>query len=114
MILSWVTTILCDKYAWIRKRNYIVDFPNTWFVNYDKGEYTINHDHVPSTWSWVYFVNTPKGSSPLIFTSSGKKVKAEAGKLVLFPGSVYHYVPPNKCKDRIALSANVHLLPSRS
>ena len=106
-ILSWVTNILRGKYSWIGQRKLIINFPDTWFVNYDEGEYTVSHDHVPSIWSWVYYVNTPKGSSPLIFTRSGKKVKAEAGKLVLFPSSVYHYVPPNKCKDRIALSANV-------
>ena len=45
-----------------------------------------HYHHPHSSLVFVYFVNTPKGSSPLVFPTSGKKVKAEAGTLVIHPG----------------------------
>ena len=58
------------------------------------------------TFSFVYFVKTPKGSSPLIFTNSGKRIKAEEGKIVIFPGRLLHHVPKNKCEGRMTLAGN--------
>ena len=54
-----------------------------------------------------YFIKTPKESSPLIFTTSGETINAEEGKLVIFPASLIHEVPKNKCDDRIVLSGNI-------
>lgn len=35
-----------------------------WGVNYHKGDYTILHNHCPSTFSFVYYVKASEGSSP--------------------------------------------------
>tara|TARA_B100000902_G_C26858028_1_gene691636 strand:+ start:77 stop:598 length:522 start_codon:yes stop_codon:yes gene_type:complete len=79
-----------------------------WFSRYAKGQGANNHDHlVASSFSAVYFVNTPKGSSPLVFPTSGKKIKAEEGKIVIFPASLRHMVPQNKSKDRVTLAFNI-------
>ena len=78
-----------------------------WFARYNKGDYTHSHAHKPHTWSWVYFINTPRGSAPLIFTTSGKKVKAEAGKVVIFDAQVLHEVPKNKCDNRVVCAGNI-------
>ena len=43
----------------------------------------------------------------VFFNYSGKKVKAEDGKLVIFPAHVRHSVPKNKCKNRVSLIGNV-------
>jgi hypothetical protein len=81
---------------------------NLWFARYNKGDYTFDHDHA---WfalvAFVYFVNSPPGSSPLVFSTSGKKIKAEEGKVVIFPGTLRHGVPPNKCDNRIVLAGNI-------
>ena len=85
----------------------------TWFIEdcwvslYNKGDYTISHSHNPAYWSFVYFVKSPRGSSPLVFSTSGKRIKAEEGKIVIFPGCLKHEVPKNKCCDRIVLAGNV-------
>ena len=79
-----------------------------WGQLYNKDHHQALHHHVPSHWSFVYFVNTPKGSSPLVFTQSGKKVKAESGKMVIFPGSIYHHVPENKCEGRSVIAGNIY------
>ena len=81
---------------------------NIWFAKYNKGDYTLNHRHMDyAQYAIVYFVNCPKGSSPLVFTTSGKKIKAEAGKIVVFPGTIRHCVPKNNCKNRLVLAGNI-------
>ena len=74
---------------------------------YRDNEFTIKHHHYPADYAFVYFVKCPKGSSPLIFTTSGKRIKAEEGKVVIFPGNLVHHVPKNKCYDRIVLAGNI-------
>ena len=82
----------------------------TWVARLDKGQQTIRHFHHPHcSIVFVYFVNTPKGSSPLVFPTSGKKVKAEAGTLVIHPGVMQHEVPPNKCDGRITIASNLYI-----
>ena len=78
-----------------------------WITKYEKGDYTLPHHHYPSVWSFVYFVTAPKGSSPLVFPTSGKRIKAEDGKVVVFPGHVEHSVPKNKCDGRMVVAGNV-------
>ena len=56
---------------------------------------------------WVYFVRTPKGSSPFVFTYSDTPIEAEEGKIIIFPASMVHNVPRNNCKDRVVLAGNI-------
>ena len=77
-----------------------------WGVLYNEGDYITAHPHTPSLYSFVYFVNTPKGSSPLVFETSGRKIKPEAGKVVIFESRLTHKVPPNKCNGRVTISGN--------
>ena len=101
-IYYWILTILRDYYkGW----NYHIN--SSWVSIYKKGDYTKPHCHVPASFAFNYFIKTPKGSSPLIFTTSGKRIKAEEGKLTIFPGSSVHEVPKNKCDNRIVLSGNI-------
>ena len=76
-------------------------------AHYNKGDYTMSHKHVPSPFAFNYFIKTPPGSSPLVFTYSGKRVKAEEGKIVIFPGNLEHQVPKNRCDGRITLAGNI-------
>tara|TARA_B100000287_G_scaffold349756_1_gene338408 strand:+ start:942 stop:1472 length:531 start_codon:yes stop_codon:yes gene_type:complete len=77
-----------------------------WGVLYNKGDYIERHQHYPSLFSFVYFVNAPKGSSPLVFHNSGHKIKAETGKVVIFESRLIHKVPPNKSTGRCIISGN--------
>ncbi len=104
---------LDNVYCWImsllqENSHYQYLLQTGWIIKYNKGDYTIPHDHFPVTWSFVYFVKTPRGSSPLVFTTSGKRIKAEEGKVVIFPGGyMKHHVPKNRCDGRIVLAGNV-------
>ena len=112
IIEQWVRQLLMEKStlrtALRSEHGFQLNFDDTWFSGYDIDEFTAKHDHTPSTFSWVYFVRTPPKSAPLVFTTSGTKIKAEAGKVVIFPGNVWHHVPPNKCEGRIVLAGNIN------
>ena len=79
---------------------------DTWMTNYSKDDFTVSHQHNPSTYAFVYFLKCPKGSSPLIF-GGGKKVNAEEGKVVVFPAFIDHEVPENQCDNRVVLAGNM-------
>ena len=85
---------------------------NVWFAKYAKEEYTRSHSHLPAVFSFVYFIQSPSGSSPLVFTYSKKEIEPKEGLLVLFPSVLYHHVPPNKCDDRIVLAGNISVATS--
>ena len=104
LIISWVERLINTHYPYIRDYKSI----NSWFVRYRVGDETKSHDHHPCLYSWVYFVNCPKGSSPLVFSSSGKRIKAEDGKVVIFPSIMKHHVPKSRCQDRVVLVGNLN------
>ena len=101
-LVEWVLSLI--------KRDFRVtpcEAKGVWGVMYNNGDYIGEHNHQStSTYSFVYYVNTPKGSSPLVFSTSRYKVKPIPGKLVLFESRLYHYIPPNKCNQRCIISGN--------
>ena len=108
IIVEWVKNLILshevEYYNDIELFRYHI---GCWFAKYNEGDETWQHDHKQVLLSFVYFVNTPKGSSPLVLSTSGKKIKAEAGKVVIYPGMTQHHVPKNNCKDRITLAGNI-------
>jgi uncharacterized protein YjlB len=102
VVNSWVLNVL-RIYFGSSLSNYQSKVIQNWFAVYDRGDWVDCHNHFPLSFSFVYFVNCPRGSAPLKFHYSGKKVKAEEGKLVIFPAHVGHSVPKNKCKNRVSL-----------
>ena len=82
-----------------------------WLVVYNKGDETQMHTHHPFSYAFVYFVKAPKGSSPLVLTTSGRRIRAEEGKLILKGGDIWHHVPKNKCDGRIVLAGNITAIP---
>ena len=88
--------------------SWYLELKEIWGQLYNKGDYQVSHNHLPNHWSFVYYVNTPRGSSPLVFTNSKKKVAAKAGNMVIFPSWVRHQVPPNKCEERSVVAGNFY------
>ena len=105
-VFEWVIRILKETHPHLMLMDLVPH--SAWFSGYDKGDYTKLHAHHPRTFSFVYYIQCPKGSSPLVFPTSGRKIKAEEGKILIFPGHVHHYVPKNKCVGRIALAGNLN------
>ncbi len=105
-LFKWIRNNLPKKSRYFNYQ--ITEF---WVAKYFRGDYTICHSHHPCSFSFVYFVQSPKGSSPLVFTTSGKQIKAKEGRVVIFSGEMKHHVPKNKCDDRIVLAGNLFLQP---
>ena len=96
-----------------------------WGAVYHKGQISVPHNHFPFTISFVYFVQIPEGSSPLIFDESHKWnmekeitekhiIVPKTGKLVIFPSECKHSVPPSSIdEERIVIAGNLFFLPNK-
>jgi len=86
---------------------YTVICNDVWGIICNRGDYLKSHRHDPSQFSFVYYVTSPKDSSPLLFRTSGYEVKPEAGKLVIFNSRLLHEIPPNNCDGRYSFVGNL-------
>ena len=103
LIISWIKGLIINHHPDLKQ----LKREDAWFVRYKVGEESKPHKHHPSLYSWVYFVNCPKGSSPFVFTTSGKRIKAEEGKVLIFPSIIKHHVPKSRCDNRVVLVGNL-------
>ena len=112
LVLEWVTQLLTNHIGFsvaegAKEFGGKVKY-NMWFAKYNKGDYTKIHQHLPAAlFGFVYFVNSPVGSSPLVFDKSEKEVYSEAGEVVIFPGWLIHHVPSNQGEGRSVISGNL-------
>ena len=102
LVYSWIQIILNQRH-----NNWNFQVYSSWLAKYSKDQYTVSHHHIPASFSFVYFVKSPKGSSPLILTTSRKRITPDEGKVVIFPGHLNHEVPKNKCDGRMVLAGNI-------
>ena len=100
LLLQWIKSLIQRDFTSVS-----CECRSVWGIMYNQGDYVEDHNH-KSSYSFSYYVNVPKGSSPLMFTTSGHKVKVEVGKLVLFESRLNHYTLPNKCNQRCIISGN--------
>ena len=79
-----------------------------WGASYGKGEFTQEHSHWPALWSWCYYLQVPKGSSPLVFSEAGIMFEPKVGDLIIFDGQAIHSVPPCECEEkRVMIAGNI-------
>ena len=81
---------------------------NFWVMDYEDGDETLHHNHFPSHFSCVYYVEVDEGCAPLIVEE--ETIQPENGMLVVFPGHLDHEVPTTKGR-RMCASGNFHLKP---
>ena len=113
LLMKWVESFLIIPKKDERddtKIDFRYEITDFWVAKYNKGDHTIDHSHEPASYSFVYFVKSPTGSSPLIFTTSDTKIKPEEGTVVIFPGNLKHHVPTNNCDGRIVLAGNIYAM----
>jgi|TARA_B000000441_G_C21587132_1_gene257806 hypothetical protein len=81
-----------------------------WGAIYRKGDYTIEHNHIGSQYSFVYYVKSEKDAAPIIFTSPGKiELKPCTGNLLLWDGRYNHMVPEHISDNpRIIVAGNLN------
>ena len=108
------------------KRSPVIECVNFWCNRYRKGDYAINHHHLPYSFcSFAYFLKTEPHHSPFIFRVSLKHRKAwvlhsyplkifpKEGSFVVFPSYLHHEVPVHNHDDeRITISGNINVKPN--
>ena len=105
---KYIIDILNIEYPFVRERNQNFSFSQFWGNVYRIGDYAIEHDHLFSIFSIVYFLKSKINDSPLIFLPNITSILPEEGKLVIFPSYIKHKVPEHISKDtRITLSGNI-------
>jgi uncharacterized protein (TIGR02466 family) len=104
-------------------------FENSWASVYPKGAYVDRHNHGTAHWSGVYYVAVPDPEAIIRFDDPKEySLNHEphncrfrgrmqhvfyptAGKLLLWPGYLYHSSIPNNCdQDRIIISFNINTI----
>ena len=76
-----------------------------WGAHYNRDESLVRHNHFPYILSFVYYVRTPTGFSPLIIEDENVDVKE--GECVFFLAYNYHSVQPNNCDGRCVIVGNI-------
>ena len=76
-----------------------------WGAHYNSEESVIEHNHFPFTLSFVYYVRTPEGNSPIIIEDEPHNIKE--GQCIFFLSSQYHSVGQNRCDGRCSIVGNI-------
>jgi len=111
-LLKWIIQILEKDFILsnntkpyqLSSNHYSLKCVEMWGIIYKKGEGIVSHTHHPRTYAFSYYVNAPKGSSPLVFPTSGHKIKPKMGQLVVCESRLLHEVPKAKVDDRCIIA----------
>jgi hypothetical protein len=83
-----------------------------WCSVYEQSDQTIPHNHFPSDFSAVVYLDVEAQCAPIVFANS-IVVQPINHSLVLFPGLLEHHVPPTNGK-RVIVAMNIFKLPKTS
>ena len=107
-LLGWIKKVLVVDFGEWQKGYWNmppdIECKEMWAVMMDKGDEIVPHAHAPFLFSFSYYVTAPKGSAPLVLTTSGYKIKPEPGKLVIFESRLVHHVPKDKIGNRCLIA----------
>jgi hypothetical protein len=78
---------------------------NCWVSVYERGDHTISHNHWPSLFSVVVYLEADDNSSPLVFENQ-IPIKVQKNQMVMFPGWILHNVPKTE-SSRIIVAYNL-------
>lgn len=83
-----------------------------WGAIYESGHYANQHNHFPSDFACVIYLEAEENCAPIIFENH-IKVQPTADMLIIFPGVLKHEVPPTDGK-RVVVAMNLNKFPSFS
>lgn len=77
-----------------------------WCAIYEPGDFTVRHNHYPADYSCCVYLDADETSAPIIFEDKYPLQPAK-NSLVIFPGNLYHEVPPTQGR-RIIVAFNLY------
>lgn len=90
---------------------FALEVNSLWAQYYPVGAFQSSHSHLPCHWSFVFFVNCPEGSSPLVFGEEDLTIDPVPGRMLIFPSWVRHHVPHNEGENRSIVAGNFMYIP---
>ena len=112
-LVRWVGDLITRDFGReIISRDIFFKCVEVWGALYNEGDYITPHHHLPSLYSFVYYINAPKGSSP--FTLEGEDIPVRAGKVLYFKGDAIHEVKPSGVDGRCMLTGNIVYVPKQT
>jgi signal recognition particle subunit SEC65 len=78
---------------------------NCWGMLYESGDYTVKHNHYPSTFAAVVYLDFEKNAAPIIIEDQ-LTVIPTSGSLVVFPAILNHLVPKSNGR-RMVVAMNI-------
>jgi len=103
LLIQWVSQLIQHDF------HPDLECAELWGITYEKGMQLETHRHPSYVYSFSYYVNSPIGSPPLVFTTSRTKIKPKNGKLIIFDSRLDHHVPIGKVGDRCVIAGNFKL-----
>lgn len=80
----------------------------SWGMKHKKGDYTIEHTHIPIPWSGAFYIDVPCDNTYMNFADYNSTVKLQSNMLILFPGTTKHGVSHHTSdKERISMAFNI-------
>ena len=104
--LSWLQKII-TKNTHIFGKEGALRLEEVWGTTFKKGDNITPHNHMPYAWTWIFYVNVPPDSSPIVFSESKHTIPVAQGKLLIFEGRLMHEVPECDTDGRCILSGNI-------
>ena len=105
-----------NKYIKHIADSYKATLIDTWIQQYNENQFHDVHIHGEGhLLSFVWYIDCTKNSSKTIFHNQGYpyintnrlEITPEKNKLILFDGTIPHYVLPNKDTTRLVISGNL-------
>ena len=104
--LSWLQKII-TKNTHIFGKDGALRLEEVWGTTFKKGDNITPHNHMPYAWTWIFYVNVPPDSSPIVFSESKHTIPVAQGKLLIFEGRLMHEVPECATDGRCIISGNI-------
>lgn len=78
---------------------------NCWGMLYEKDDYTVSHNHFPSTFAAVVYIDIEEEGSPIV-VEDVLTIIPKKGSLIVFPAMLEHEVPKTQGK-RMVVAMNI-------
>jgi hypothetical protein len=78
---------------------------NLWGMLYAPGDHAIKHNHFPSTFAAVIYIDVEPNSAPIVFEDELSVMPAK-GSLIVFPAILEHLVPKTDAR-RMVVAMNI-------
>lgn len=84
--------------------------PNMWGAVYNKGDWTKEHAHQGSRFSFTYYVEANENCAPIVFTHPGfMQIRPKTGTLLIWDSMFKHMVPKTQMEgQRIVIAGNLN------